>query len=112
VITLVAHVRVQPQHAEAYMAVIAEMTALTNANEPGMVYYNFSRSVDDPNLFLVLEIYADHAAFEAHWATDYIWPSIDKTRPLMEGGSIDIKQYVSPGTEPVQLGRMKRGPPR
>lgn len=109
-ITLVAHARLRPENVEAYEAVIAEMTAKVRENEPGAVYYGFARSVDDPNTFLVIEIYADEAAFEAHWQTDYIWPSIARTKSLMEGGSLDIKQYVSPPTEPVVLGRMRRGP--
>ena len=110
-ITLVAHARLRPENIGPYLAVLAEMTAKVRQNEPGAVHYGFARSVDDPNTVLVIEVYADHAAFEAHWKTDYIWPSIDKTKPLMEGGSLDIKQYVSPGTEPVALGRMKRGQP-
>jgi quinol monooxygenase YgiN len=99
-ITFVAYCPVKPQHAEAFEAAMAEMAENVRRHEPGAVYYEFSRSVDEPNVFLVIEVYADEAAFKAHWKTDYIRPSIAKTQPLMNGPP-QVKQYVSGTTLPA-----------
>jgi quinol monooxygenase YgiN len=99
-ITFIAHCPVKPEHAEAFEAAMTEMAAAVHEHEPGAVYYEFSRSVDDPNLFLVIEVYADEAAFKAHWKTDYIRPSLARTQPLMDGPP-RVRQYVSPGTQPA-----------
>lgn len=99
-ITFVAHCPVKPECAEAFEAAMTEMAENVRQHEPGAVYYEFSRSVDEPNVFLVIEVYADEAAFKAHWKTDFIRPSIAKTQPLMDGPP-RIKQYVSGGTAPA-----------
>jgi quinol monooxygenase YgiN len=99
-ITFVAHCPVKPENAEAFAAAMAEMAGNVRQHEPGAVYYEFSRSVDDPNVFLVIEVYADEDAFKAHWKTDYIRPSIAKTQPLMDGPP-RVKQYVSGASRPA-----------
>ena len=99
-ITFVAHVPVKPGSEEAFEAAMAEMAANVRQHEPGAVFYEFSRSVDDPSTYLVIEVYADEEAFKAHWRTAYIRPSIARTSPLMNGAP-HVRQYVSPGTRPA-----------
>jgi quinol monooxygenase YgiN len=102
-ITFVTRVRVRPGDAAAFEAVITEMTAKVRENEPGALHYGFGASIDEPNVYVVVEVYADEAAFKAHWETDYIRPSLARTTPLIEAPP-EIRQYVSPGTEPVRRG--------
>ncbi len=99
-ITFVAHVPVKAGSEESFEAAMAEMAARVHEHEPGAIYYEFAKSIDDPGVYLVIEVYADEDAFKAHWKTDFIRPSIAKTRPLMNGAP-HIKQYVSPGTQPA-----------
>lgn len=99
-ITFVAHVPVKPGSEEAFEAAMAEMAANVRVHEPGALFYEFSRSVEDPATYLVIEVYADEEAFKAHWRTDYIRPSVAKTRGLMAGPP-QVKQYVSPGVRPA-----------
>ena len=94
-ITYITHLRVAPENAAAFEAVIAEMTRKVERHEPGVVHYHASKSCDDPSLYMVVEVYRDDAAFKAHWETDYIRPSLERTKPLVEEGSMDIKRYVS-----------------
>ena len=94
-ITYIAHMRIAAENAAAYEAALAEMARNVAAHEPGVLHYALSRSVDDPQLYVVIEVYLDEAAFKAHWQTDYIHRSIEKTRPLIEDGSLDIKRYES-----------------
>src|ERR1700743_3673013 len=96
-ITFVAHCPVKPGCAEAFEAAMAEMAANVRRHEPGALYYELSHSVEDPNPYLLLEVYADEAASRHHWKTAYIRPSVARTQPLMASAP-RVRQYVSPGT--------------
>jgi quinol monooxygenase YgiN len=50
--------------------VIEELTAPSRA-EPGNVFYQAQRAVDDPRLFYLYEQYADEAAYEAHMDSEH-----------------------------------------
>jgi quinol monooxygenase YgiN len=47
-----------------------EMTEPSRA-EPGNLYYQAQRSVEDPRLFLLYEQYSDEAGYEAHMASEH-----------------------------------------
>ena len=36
--------------------------AMTHEHEPGVVYYGFAKSVDEPDTYVVVEVYRDEAA--------------------------------------------------
>jgi quinol monooxygenase YgiN len=95
-ITYVTHMRVAAGSAAAFEAAIADMTRQVLAHEPGVIHYALSHSSDDPGLYVVIEVYRDEAAFAAHWETDYIRPSLARTRPLVEDGSFAVRRYESP----------------
>ncbi len=101
-ITFITHLRVSHENAAAFEALITEVSVKTRENEPGVLYYAFARSVKDPNTYVVIEVYRDEAAHSAHMETDWVKSSIPKSTLLIENGKYDIKQYVSPGTEPVR----------
>lgn len=65
-ITYIAHMRVLPENAAAFEAAMAEMADNVLRYEPGVVHYHTSKSCNDPDLYLVVEIYRDEAAFKAH----------------------------------------------
>ena len=56
---------VRPAVAEQWLARVAPFTTATRA-EPGNVFFEWSRSVDRPNQFVLLEAFRDRAAGEAH----------------------------------------------
>ena len=101
-ITFITHIRVSPENAAAFEAIIADVCAKVRENEPDVVHYSFAKSVDDPNTYVVIEVYRDEAALRAHAETDYVKASVPKTSLLIEGRKYDIKQYVSPGAQPVR----------
>jgi quinol monooxygenase YgiN len=39
--------------------------------EPGNLFYQANRDVDDPRIFFFYEVYADRAAFEAHGSSEH-----------------------------------------
>jgi quinol monooxygenase YgiN len=105
VITFIGHLRVRPENGPALEALLTHVRDLTRANEPGVAYYDFARSADEPDTYMVVEVYRDAAAHAAHMETAWVKDSIPRSRALIEGG-FDIRQYVAPGTEPVAR-RMK-----
>lgn len=101
-ITFITHSRVSSENAAAFEAVIFDMCAKVRENEPGVVYYDFARSVDDPDTYVVIEVYRDEAALLAHAETDYFKASVSQASRLIESGKkYDIKQYVSDGNVPI-----------
>ena len=99
-ITFIAHLRVKPENAAAFEALMTYVRDMTLEHEPGVAYYAWSKGVDEPDTYLVVEVYQDVAAQAAHMATEWVKESLPKSALLIEGRP-DIKQYVSPGSEPV-----------
>jgi quinol monooxygenase YgiN len=56
---------VRPEHADEWLSLVGPFTEATRA-EPGNLFFDWSRSVDDPNRFTLLEAFADDAAAAAH----------------------------------------------
>jgi quinol monooxygenase YgiN len=52
------------------LAVIQEMTPPSRA-EPGNVFYQAQRSVEDPRLFYLYEQYADESGYHAHMESEH-----------------------------------------
>ena len=62
--------RAKPGKEDRLKALCEEMTEPSRA-EPGNVYYQAQRSLDDPQLFYLYEQYVDEAGYEAHQATEH-----------------------------------------
>ncbi len=73
---------VRPEKAAAFLAEAASYTEATRAEE-GNLFFEWSRSVDDPNVFVLLECFRDADAGAAHvagahvqdffsWAPDWV----------------------------------------
>lgn len=101
-ITYIAQMRVPPENHEAYEALMSGVRAKVREHEAeGVPYYEFSKSVDDPDLYLVIEVYRDEAAHTAHMQSDWVTQSLPRALELMTGKP-EIRQYVSPGAEPIR----------
>ena len=101
-ITFITHLQVDPANAAAFEVLLTDVSDKVRENEPDVLYYAFAKSDKDPNTYVVIEVYRDEAAHSAHMETDWVKSSIPKSTLLIENGKYDIKQYVSPGTEPVR----------
>lgn len=99
-ITFIANLRVRGENAAAFEDLMTHVAAMTNANEPGVVYYAFAKRVDEPDSYVVVEVYHDQAACTAHGETEWVQKSIPKYLSLIEGMP-KLVQYTSPGQEPV-----------
>lgn len=100
-ITFIAHLRVRPENTEAYAALMDYVARETHTHEPGVVYYEWARSVDEADTFVVVEVYRDREAHAAHMASAWVRESLPKSAALIDGRP-HIRQYVSGDSQPVQ----------
>ena len=99
-ITFIAHLHVPAHNAAAFEELMTHVAAMTNENEPGVVYYAFAKSVEQPETYMVVEVYRDQAACISHGDTYWVRESVPEMLQLTEGMP-QLLQYVSPGTQPV-----------
>jgi quinol monooxygenase YgiN len=69
-IFITARFKVRPEHADRWMEIVREFTEATRA-EPGCLWFDWFRSVDDPNEYALVEAFADDAAGAAHVSSDH-----------------------------------------
>lgn len=100
-ITMIAQMRVRPENAQAYEALMTYVAEMTHENEPGVVYYAFAKSADEPDTYLVVEVYRDADAHAGHMARPWVIESLPKSMALIEGKP-HIRQYVSGDSQPVR----------
>jgi quinol monooxygenase YgiN len=62
--------RAKPGKEDRLKALCEEMTEPSRA-EPGNVFYQAQRSVEDPGLFYLYEQYVDEAGYEAHMDSEH-----------------------------------------
>ncbi len=68
-IFIAAKFRVLPDHADAWPEITRSFTEATRA-EPGNLWFDWSRSLDDPQEYVLLEAFEDDAA-AAHVQSDH-----------------------------------------
>lgn len=68
-IFIVVKFDVLPEHVESWMPHVADFTAATRA-EPGNLWFEWSRSLENPNEFVLVEAFADDAA-QAHVESEH-----------------------------------------
>jgi quinol monooxygenase YgiN len=65
VIFIVVKWKIRPERSDEWLSLVDEFTQATRA-EPGNLFFDWSRSVDDPHEFVVVEAFADDEAGAAH----------------------------------------------
>jgi quinol monooxygenase YgiN len=67
---------VRPELTEQWPSLVADFTAAVR-DEPGNVFFEWSRSVEDPNTFVLLEAFRDGDAGAAHVNSDHFKAALD-----------------------------------
>jgi quinol monooxygenase YgiN len=91
-ILYVTHMRVNAENAEAYETLMRDVQDKVAEHEPGCYCY-FARKVDDPELFVVVDVYPDQASQTAHRAADYLPSLLERAAKLVQGDTYDVKRY-------------------
>ncbi|MFF9126291.1 putative quinol monooxygenase [Streptomyces sp. NPDC014889] len=69
-IFITAKFRVRPEYADQWPGIAAEFTAATRA-EPGCLWFDWSRSVEDPTEYVLVEAFRDDEAGAAHVQSEH-----------------------------------------
>ncbi|MBE7212782.1 MAG: antibiotic biosynthesis monooxygenase [Gluconacetobacter diazotrophicus] len=80
--TIVARFHAKPGHAEQVEPLLRGFVEPSRA-EDGCLFYDLYRDAADPDLFVILDAWRDHAAFEAHASTDNVARTLAALEPLL-----------------------------
>ncbi|GAB7183934.1 hypothetical protein ATKI12_3765 [Kitasatospora sp. Ki12] len=81
-IFIVVKFQVKPEYAESWPALVEDFTRATR-DEPGNLWFEWSRSVEDPHTYVLTEAFQDGAG-EAHVTSDHFRAAMETMRPLVE----------------------------
>jgi len=95
---------IKPEYADQWPDLVNGFTDATRA-EPGNLWFDWSRSIEDPNEYVLVEAFQDDAA-EAHVTSDHFKQAqADLPRYLVE--TPRIVNFQLPGEEWSRLGEME-----
>jgi quinol monooxygenase YgiN len=69
-IFITAKFRVQPEHADRWPEIAREFTQATRG-EPGCLWFDWSRGVEDPTEYVLIEAFRDEDAGAAHVQSEH-----------------------------------------
>lgn len=103
-IFIVVKYQVKPSETENFLDATREFTEATRA-EPGNKWFEWSRSIEDPNEFVLVEAFADDAG-EAHVNSEHFAKGLEAMRPLLaETPKIISRQIDGDGWD--EMGELK-----
>jgi quinol monooxygenase YgiN len=91
-IGVVATLKVAEGNGDEFESVFRDLAAQVKANEPGNQMYRVFKSRKDADTYIVMEVYADQAALEAHGKSDHFKAAGPKIGPTL-GGRPDIAYF-------------------
>lgn len=81
-VILHVHVHVRPEHLDAFREATLE-NARNSIQEPGVLRFDVVQQVDDPARFVIVEVYRDESAIEAHRQSAHYAKWRDLAEPMM-----------------------------
>jgi quinol monooxygenase YgiN len=104
-IFITAKFRVRPEDADRWPEIASSFTEATRA-EPGNLWFDWSRSLDDPTEYVLVEAFADDEAGAAHVQSDH-FRTAQQELPNHLAETPRIVNFSVPGTDWSELGEMK-----
>jgi quinol monooxygenase YgiN len=103
-IFIVVKFTVRPEFADTWLERVGEFTNATRA-EPGNLWFEWSRSTDDPNQYVLLEAFRDGQAGAEHVGSEHFKKAI-REQPALLARIPQIVNVEVPGTEWSLLAEM------
>lgn len=107
-IFIVARMKVRPEYVETWLPLMEEFTLATRS-EPGNLWFDWSRSVDSPDEFILIEAFRDGAAGSAHVQTDHFRKALETMRPTL----LETPRIINvelPGDDWSRMGELEIAP--
>jgi quinol monooxygenase YgiN len=95
---------VRPQDADRWPEIVREFTEATRA-EPGCLWFDWSRSLDDPTEYVLVEAFRDDDAGAAHVQSDH-FKAAQRTLPPHLTATPRIVNVKVPQDDWSELGEM------
>ncbi|MBV9278860.1 MAG: antibiotic biosynthesis monooxygenase [Chloroflexi bacterium] len=103
-IFIVARFTVRPEYSDQWLERVGDFTRATR-QEPGNLWFEWSRSLENPDQFVLLEAFRDAQAGVEHVSTEHFKKAIRDTPSLLVR-TPDIVNVEVPGTEWSELAEM------
>jgi quinol monooxygenase YgiN len=104
VIFIVVKFSVKPEYTDQWLDRVAPFTLATRA-EPGNLWFEWSRSVDDPNTYVLVEAFQDGAA-EAHVTSEHFKKAIVEFRSLIAATPNIVSTTIAGATGWSKMGEL------
>ena len=104
-IFITAKFRVKAEDADRWHEISRSFTEATRS-EPGNLWFDWSRSLDDPTEYVLVEAFADDDAGAAHVQSDH-FRAAQRDLPAHLEETPRIVNFSVPGTDWAELGEMK-----
>ena len=79
---IVVKFQTKPDYTDQFMDLVTPFTEATRA-EPGNLWFDWSRSVQDPAEFVLVEAFLDDEAAGAHVNSDHFKAGLESMRPAL-----------------------------
>lgn len=103
-IFITAKFRIRPEHAERWPEIAAGFTEATRA-EPGCLWFDWSRSLEDPAEYVLVEAFRDDEAGAAHVRSAHFAQAC-RELPAYLAETPRIVNVTVPGTDWSHLGEL------
>lgn len=103
-IFIVAKFTVRPEYSDQWLERVRSFTEATR-QEPGNLWFDWSRSVEDPNQYVLIEAFRDAVAGAEHVHSEHFQQAIRDT-PRLLVRTPEIVNVEVPGTDWSQLTEM------
>lgn len=87
----IARLKVHEGKGAEFEAVFRSLAAKVRSDEPGNKLYQLCKSRSDPNEYVVMEIYADQAAIEAHRNSPHFQAARPEFGRLLQPGPMNLE---------------------
>ncbi len=92
--TVIARLKARAGHESDVAKRLSDITAKTRS-EPGTQTFTVYKSLEDPTVFAIYEVYNDKAAFESHFHAPYVQENLAKFKDLTESAAHDLLDEVA-----------------
>jgi quinol monooxygenase YgiN len=106
-IFITAKFRVKPEDADRWLDISREFTEATRS-EPGCLWFDWSRSVDDPTEYVLVEAFRDGAAGGEHVGSDHFKKAQQELPPHL-AETPRVVNFEVPQDQWSELGEMAVG---
>lgn len=83
-IFITAKFKIRPEHADRWPEIVADFTAATR-REPGCLWFDWSRNVEDPTEYVLVEAFRDDEAGAAHVQSGHFRAAREALPPYLAG---------------------------